>query len=301
MSILIDGATRVLVQGITGFQGRMDTRYCLEYGTRIVAGVTPGRGGDDVHGVPVFNTVKSALAKHPADAAVLYVPVATLKDALAEALDAGIKVILATTENVPRHDAAEMVAAARSSGARLIGFNTNGMVSAGQSKLAGIGGDRAAQIYVPGRIGVVSRSGGMSAEISWTLKRAGLGVSTCVSMGGDPITGMRMVEYIELFDADPETDAIVLFGEPGGTHEQDVAAAIAGGRIQKPVVALISGEFQERYPKGMSFGHVTAMIDKAGDSASEKRRVLAESGATVVDSLDRIPAAVRAKRKGALH
>jgi len=289
MSILIGTATRVLVQGATGAQARFDIRYCLDYGTRIVAGVTPGRGGEMVEGVPVFNTVASALAATGADASAVYVPARGVKDAVMEAVEAGIRVLACFAENVPRHDAAAAVAAARSAGAHMAGFNTNGVISPGRCKLGGIGGDRAAQIYAPGRIGVCSRSGGMSAEICWMLSRAGMGASTCVSMGGDPIVGMRMVEVLKLFEADPETDACVIFGEPGGTHEIEVAAALRSGELRKPVVALIAGQFQERYPAGVSFGHFAAVIKGENDSASAKRRILAAAGARVATSLEEIP------------
>lgn len=292
MSILIDRATRILVQGITGFQGRMDTRYCLAYGSRVVCGVTPGRGGEEVQGVPVYDTVREAVRRHAPNAAVTYVPAAATKDAVREAMAAGLELILGTAENVPRHDAAELAAAARAKGVRLVGFNTNGAISPGRCKLAGIGGDRANDIFVPGRIGVCSRSGGMTAEISWTLKRAGLGVSTAVSMGGDSITGMRMVEIVELFERDAETDAVVVFGEPGTTHEHEVAEAVAQGRVGKPVVALLAGEFQERYPLGASFGHLAAMIERDAESVSAKRRALAAAGVAVVRSLEEIPAAL---------
>lgn len=289
MSILIGTATRVLVQGATGAQARFDIRYCLDYGTRIVAGVTPGRGGEMVEGVPVFNTVASALAATGANASAVYVPARGVKDAVMEAVEAGIRVLACFAENVPRHDAAAAVAAARSAGAHMAGFNTNGVISPGRCKLGGIGGDRAAQIYAPGRIGVCSRSGGMSAEICWMLSRAGMGASTCVSMGGDPIVGMRMVEVLKLFEADPETDACVIFGEPGGTHEIEVAAALRSGELRKPVVALIAGQFQERYPAGVSFGHFAAVIKGENDSASAKRRILAAAGARVATSLEEIP------------
>ena len=196
-------------------------------------------------------------------------------------------------ENVPRHDAAAAVAAARAAEARIVGFNTNGVISPGRSKLGGIGGDRAGEIYAPGRIGVCSRSGGMSAEICWMLSRAGLGASTCVSMGGDPIVGMRMVEVLEMFEADAETDACIIFGEPGGTHELEVAEALRAGRLKKPVVALIAGQFQENYPAGASFGHFAAVIRGENDSASAKRRLLAAAGARVASSLEEIPGLVR--------
>jgi succinyl-CoA synthetase alpha subunit len=293
VSILIDAGTRVVVQGATGTQARFDIRYCLDYGTRIVAGVTPGRGGEEVEGVPVFNTVAAAVGATGANAAAIYVPARAVKDAVLEAVDAGIRVMACFAENVPRHDAALAVAAARAAGARMAGFNTNGVISPGRCKLGGIGGDRAGAIYAPGRIGVCSRSGGMSAEICWTLSRAGLGASTCVSMGGDPIVGMRMAEVLEMFEADPETDACVIFGEPGGTHELEVADAIRGGRLRKPVVALIVGEFQERYPAGVSFGHFAAVIKGENDSASAKRRLLAQAGARVAASLEEIPELLR--------
>jgi succinyl-CoA synthetase alpha subunit len=293
VSILIDRSTRVVVQGITGAQGRFDAKFCLEYGTNIVAGVTPGRGGDVVEGVPVYNTVKAAVAASGANAAAIYVPARGVKDAVIEAAAAGIKVIVASTENVPRHDAAAAVAAARTAGACLVGFNTNGLITPGECKIGGIGGDRPDQIYVPGRIGVCSRSGGMSAELCYTLKQAGYGVSTCVSIGGDPIIGMRMLEYLRLFEADPKTDAIVIFGEPGTTHEQEVAQILATGELRKPVIALVAGVFQEAYGAGISFGHVAAMISGRGDSASEKQALLRDAGARVAGSLEEIPALLR--------
>ena len=293
MSILIDRDTRVLVQGATGTQARFDIRYCLDYGTRIVAGVTPGRGGESVEGLPVFNTVRAAVAATGANASAVYVPARGVKDAVLEAVDAGIRVLACFAENVPRHDAAAAVAAARAAGARIVGFNTNGVISPGRCKLGGIGGDRAGEIYAPGRIGVCSRSGGMSAEICWMLSRAGLGAFTCVSMGGDPIVGMRMVEVLEMFEADPETDACIIFGEPGGTHELEVAEALREGRLRKPVIALIAGQFQENYPLGVSFGHFAAVIKGENDSASAKRRLLVEAGARVAGSLEEMPRLLR--------
>ena len=293
MSILIGTDTRVVVQGATGAQARFDIRYCLEYGTHIVAGVTPGRGGESVEGVPVFNTVSAAVAATSANASAVYVPARAVKDAVFEAVDAGIRVMACFAENVPRHDAAAAVAAARNAGGRMAGFNTNGLISPGRCKLGGIGGDRAREIYAPGRIGVCSRSGGMSAEICAALSRAGLGASTCVSMGGDPIVGMRMAELLALFEADPETDACVIFGEPGGTHEIEVAEAIRSGALKKPVVALIAGQFQENYPAGVSFGHFAAVIKGENDSASAKRKLLAAAGARVAASLGEIPGLLR--------
>ena len=294
MSILIDQNTRVVIQGITGAQARFDVRYCLDYGTRIVAGVTPGRGGEEVEGIPVFNTVATAVAATGANASGVYVPAAAVKDAVLEAVDAGIKVMLCMAENVPRHEASIAVSAARAAGARMVGFNSNGLISPGKCKLGGIGADRCDILYAPGRIGVCSRSGGMSAEICWTLGRAGLGASSCISMGGDPIVGMRMVEILRLFEADPETDACVIYGEPGGSHENEVAAAIASGELKKPVVALVVGAFQENYPAGVSFGHIAAMISGGNDSATAKRAILARAGAHVAKSLEEIVSLLKA-------
>ena len=288
MSILIDDSTRVLVQGITGSQGRFDTKYCVAYGTNIVAGVTPGRGGQDVDGIPVYNTVKSAVEVSGASASVIYVPAPGIKDAVLEAVDARIKVIVALTENVPRHDAAIAVAATRAAGAWLIGFNTNGMVSPGKSKLGGIGGDRANELYVAGRIGVCSRSGGMSAELSAALAAGGYGVSSCISMGGDPIIGNDMVEYARMFEADPDTDAMLFYGEPGSENEQGLARALRDGEITKPVVAMVAGVFQESHPAGLSFGHVAAMIRSADDSASAKQKLLSDSGTHIAHRLGEI-------------
>jgi succinyl-CoA synthetase alpha subunit len=294
VSILIDASTRVIIQGITGAQARFDLQWCLNYGTRVVAGVTPGRGGETVLDIPVYDTVERALRDHPADATVLYVPPLLVKNAVLEAIDGGLRLIAVLAEYVPMHDIVTIVAAARRAGARLIGCNTNGIISPGRSKLGGIGGVDPSEIYAPGRIGVVSRSGGMSAELGLTLKAAGLGISTSVSMGGDAVTGLTMADYLHLFQQDPETDAIVLFGEPGTRNEEEVARQIASGKVTKPVVALIAGRFQEDYPPGMSFGHAAAMINEASQSASAKRAALRAAGARVAAALEDIPTLLRA-------
>ncbi|MBI1988481.1 MAG: CoA-binding protein, partial [Betaproteobacteria bacterium] len=287
--ILIDQATRVIVQGITGGQARFDTEWCIKYGTRIVAGVTPGKHGEVVHGVPVYDTLQSAVAEHPADASVLYVPAAQVKPAALEAIAAGVRLIVVTSEYVPLHDVVHIVAAARAAGVRLVGCNTNGIISPGKSKLGGVGGMDPAEIYPPGRIGVCSRSGGMTAEISLALREGGYGVSTSVAMGGDLVTGMSMAEYLMLFEADPDTDAVVIFGEPGTRNEQEVAELVRAGGVSKPVAALISGAFQEAYPAGMSFGHAAAAINTQDESASAKRRLLQAAGVHVAHALEDIP------------
>ena len=293
MSILIDETTRVLIQGITGAQARVDTERSLEYGTRIVAGVTPGRDGETVCDVPVYDTVKRAQKAHEIDTTVVYVPPAAVREAVMESIDAGIPQILVTAEFVPVQDVLHIVAAARDSGVRLIGCNTNGVISPGRSRIGGIGGANPGEIYVPGRIGVISRSGGMCAEIGLCLKKAGLGISTCVAMGGDQVTGLTMADYINLFQQDQETDAIVLFGEPGTDNEQGVVDLLRVGAVDKPVAALVAGSFQERYPAGVSFGHAAAMIGTDDDTATAKRSALAEAGVTVVQTLEEISGAVK--------
>ncbi len=289
MSILIDETTRVVVQGITGAQARFDTEWCIRYGTCVVAGVTPGKGGEAVHGVPVYDTMQAAMAEHPADASVIYVPAASVKAAVLEAIEAGVKLVLVTSEYVPLHDLVHIVACAREAGVRLVGCNTNGMISPGKSKLGGVGGMNPAEIYTPGRIGVCSRSGGMMAEISLALMDGGYGVSTSVAMGGDLVTGMTMAEYLMLFEADADTDAVVIFGEPGTQNEQEVAELVRAGKVAKPVVALIAGAFQELYPHGMGFGHAAAIINTEGESASAKKRLLQEAGVHVAPALEDIP------------
>ncbi len=293
MSILVDRNTTVVVQGITGGQARFDTEWCIKYGTRIVAGVTPGRGGELVHGVPVYDTVRRAAAEHDINTSVVYVPAHAVKSAVMEAIDAGIRLILVTAEYVPQHDVIHITAAARQAGVRLVGCNTNGIISPGKSKLAGVGGVDPDEIYAAGDIGVLSRSGGMTAEISLALKDSGYGISTSIAMGGDAVTGMKMAEYVKLFQQDPETHAIVIFGEPGTDNEQEVAELLRSRAITKPVVALIAGAFQERYPAGMSFGHAAAMITTGNESASAKRAALAAAGAHIAGALEDIPALVR--------
>ncbi|MPZ46512.1 MAG: succinate--CoA ligase subunit alpha [Betaproteobacteria bacterium] len=293
MSILIDAGTRVLVQGITGNQARFDTEWCLRYGTRIVAGVTPGRGGEEVHRIPVYDTVARAVAQRPADACIVYAPAPMVRPAVLEALDACLQLVVITAEFVPLHDVVHIVAAARSAGATLVGCNTNGVISPGKSKVGGVGGIDPASLYDPGRIGVCSRSGGMTVEISLALRAGGYGISTSVAMGGDRVTGMTMGECLLRFEKDAETDAMVIFGEPGTANEQEVAALLRAGRITKPVVALISGAFQETHPRGMSFGHAAAMIGSDDESASAKRAALAAAGAHIAAALEDIPVLLR--------
>lgn len=289
MSILLDENTRAIVQGITGRQGRFDSENCQRYGTKIVAGVTPGRGGETVLGVPVYNTVRAAVGREAADATVVYVPARQVKDAILEAIEAGIRLIVATSEGLSIQTAAYVVAAARAANVTLVGLNTVGIISPGKSKLGGIGGVDPADIFAPGRIGICSRSGGMTAELALTLKQSGYGISTAVAMGGDAICGRRMVDYVQMFNDDPQTDAIVVYGEPGTRNEIELAEHVRECGLKKPIVAMIAGYFQELYPKGMSFGHAAAMIRSDADSASAKRALLNNCGITVAKSLLDIP------------
>ena len=294
MSILVDERTRVLVQGITGTVGSSDTKLCLEYGTNIVSGVTPGRGGAVVSGVPVFARVAEAVVATGATASVIYAPMRAATDAALEAIDCGLSPIVGIAEDLPRHDAARAVEAARDAGVVLIGFNTNGVISPGKTKLGGIGGSRAAGLFPAGRIGVCSRSGGMSAEIGAALARAGLGVSTCVSMGGEAITGRSMVEYVLMFETDADTDAVVVFGEPGSGNEAGLAAALSAGEITKPVVAMVVGDFLDAYEPGKTFGHVAAIASVDEERAATKRRLLHEAGALIAERVEDVPVLLRA-------
>jgi succinyl-CoA synthetase alpha subunit len=293
VSILVDGSTRVLVQGITGAQARLDTRFALEYGTRVVAGVTPGKGGDNVHGVPVYNTVESALRDHAIDAAVIYVPGPSARDAALESIEAAIRLVLLMPEAIPQHDFAAIYAAAQRSGTRLIGPNSNGVISPGKSKLGGLGGDRPERCFVPGSVGIMSRSGGMAAEIAWTLRRQDIGVSTCVSVGGDGMIGSTFADLLPLFEADEETATVVLLGEPGTTHEENAADVLVAGGFTKPLIAMVVGQFIDDMPEEVSFGHTAAMVSRGRGSPAAKLRRLHESGARIADSLADLPLVVR--------
>ena len=293
MSILVDGDTPVLIQGITGTQGRRHTEYSLEYGTNIVAGVTPGKAGEDVRGIPVFDSVADAVAETGAVASVLYVPARAVPDAVEDAITAGIKLIVGTSEGISRHQAAYFRALTEANGARLVGFNTTGVLSAGKAKLGGIGGEVSEFLYPPGRIGGCSRSGGLTGEIGLAMKQDGYGISTALAMGGDWITGTPMVEYVRLFEADPDTDAIILFGEPGTNNELEVAEHLVANGMKKPIIALLAGRFQENYPPGISFGHAAAMIGNDKQTISAKAKALTDAGAAVISTLEEVPKLLR--------
>jgi succinyl-CoA synthetase alpha subunit len=300
VSILLTQDTTFIVQGITGREAVNLTRECLDYGSKVVGGVTPGRMGREVHGVPVFDTVQQAVENHgsPIHGSVVTVPPAFTKDAVLEALDNGIKLVVVVTERIPRGDVAEMVEFARYFDARIIGPNCLGVIVPGVCKMGGIGGPAkdAAKAYAPGPVGVMSRSGGMTTEISSSLTAAGLGVSTAVSIGGDAIIGSTYAELMPLFEADEQTEAIVIYTEPGGRMEAQLAEWVKENDSRLPIVAFMAGKFMdEEEMQGMSFGHAGTIVEGAEDTAAQKIARLEGAGITVVERIDEIPDAVKEK------
>jgi succinyl-CoA synthetase alpha subunit len=298
MSILIDADTTFIVQGITGREAVNLTRECLDYGAgaKIVGGVTPGRLGRDVHGVPVFDTVQQAVEHHggPIKGSVVTVPPAFTKDAVFEAIDNGIELVVIVTERIPRRDVAQMVELAALRGARIIGPNCLGIIVPDVIKMGGIGGPAkdAQKAYAPGRIGVMSRSGGMTTEISSTLTAAGLGVSTACSIGGDAIIGSTYAELMPLFEADEQTEAIVIYTEPGGRMEAELAEWVRANDSRLPIVAFMAGRFMDEMP-GMSFGHAGTIVEGKEDTATEKIARLGSAGIVVAEEISQIPGLVK--------
>jgi len=263
MSILIDKATRVLVQGITGKIGRTQTKWMLDYGTNIVAGVTPGKGGEVVEGIPVFNTVEEAVAKTGAEASVFFVPPPGVKEAAIETIDAGIKLIVVVTEHIPVHDVMEIREYASDSDAQIIGPTSPGVITVGQAKMGIMPGN----MFTPGRIGVISRSGTLSYEISINLAMAKLGQSTVVGIGADPVVFTSISELLGLFEKDKDTDLVVIIGEVGGIQEEK-AAEFIDRWMTKPVVAYIAGL---NAPEGKKMGHAGAIIQGDGRGTSQSK------------------------------
>jgi succinyl-CoA synthetase alpha subunit len=303
VSILIDQDTTFIVQGITGREAVNLTRECLDYGSRVVGGVTPGRKGRDVHGVPVFDTVAQAVENYGAqiDGSVITVPPAFTKDAVFEAIENEIKLIVIVTERIPRRDVAQMVELAELRGARIIGPNCLGIIVPGVCKMGGIGGPAkdAAKAYAPGPVGVMSRSGGMTTEISSSLTQAGLGVSTAVSIGGDAIIGSTYAELMPYFEADRQTEVIVIYTEPGGRMEAQLSAWVTENKSRLPIIAFMAGKFMDdEEMKGMSFGHAGTIVEGVEDTATEKIARLEAAGIRVLERIDQIPAAVSEKLAG---
>jgi succinyl-CoA synthetase alpha subunit len=276
LSILVDSSTRVVVQGITGREGSFHTRRCIDYGTKVVAGVTPGRGGEKAEGAPVFNTVRQAVAETGANCGLIFVPAPFATDAILEGKDAGLAVIVCITEGIPTQDMVMVKRQLAGSGVRLVGPNCPGVITPGQCK-AGI---MPGEVFSPGNVGVVSRSGTLVYEAVDQLTRLGIGQSTCVGAGGDPIVGTSLREALELFEADPDTAAVVLVGEIGGSQEQE-AAELVGTKMTKPVVAFIAGGTA---PPGRRMGHAGAIIAGDAGTAQAKKEALAQAGATICES-----------------
>ena len=307
MSVLIDAQTTFIVQGITGREAVNLTRECLDYGVgaKVVGGVTPGRRGREVHGVPVFDSVAQAVEHHgaPIRGSVVTVPPAFTKDAVFEAIENGIEIVVIVTERIPRSDVAQMVELAGERGARIIGPNCLGIIVPEVIKMGGIGGPArdAAKAYSAGPVGVISRSGGMTTEMSSTLTAAGLGQSTAVSIGGDAIIGQTYAELMPLFGADEQTEAIVIYTEPGGRMEAQLAEWVVVNESRLPIVAFMAGRFMDEMP-GMSFGHAGTIVEGIQDTATEKIARLADAGIVVAEEISQIPEIVKAKiaeRKGA--
>ncbi len=291
MSILVDANTKVLCQGITGAAGAFHTKGCLDYGTKVVGGVTPGKGGTrDPNGLPIFDTVAEAVAETGADATMIFVPAAFAGDAVAEAVDASIRLVVAITEGIPTLDMVRATRLVAERGALLIGPNCPGVITPGACKIGIMPG----YIHTPGGVGVISRSGTLTYEAVWQLTSRGIGQSTCVGMGGDPVHGLGFVDLLGLFQNDEKTRAVVMIGEIGGTDEESAAAFIAE-HVTKPVVAFIAGRTA---PPGRRMGHAGAIISGGSGTAESKIQALREAGATVVDSPADIGAAV-AERLGA--
>ena len=281
MSILIDKNSRVLVQGITGRQGGFHARLMMEYGTDVVGGVTPGKGGEWFEGKPVFDTMRKAVETTNADVSLVTVPARFAPDAIMEAADAGIQLIVALTEHIPVADMMKVVSFCATRGARLIGPNCPGVMTPGQAKVGII----PAMVAVPGNIGVVSKSGTLTYEVGFAMKNCGLGISTMVGIGGDPVIGTSFVEVLEMFENDPETEKIALLGEIGGSAEI-AAAGYIRNVMTKPVAAFIAGRSA---PPGKRMGHAGAIVDGGEGSAEEKIQALAAAEARVAANPEEIP------------
>ncbi|UCE96192.1 MAG: succinate--CoA ligase subunit alpha [Candidatus Bathyarchaeota archaeon] len=276
MGIIVDRNTRVVVQGITGAQGNFHTRLMLDFGTQIVAGVTPGKGGVKIHGVPVYDTVEEVVLKHRANASIIFVPAPFAADAAHEAMEAGIKVVVVITEHIPIRDSIQIMAHAKQRGVTVIGPNTPGIITPGESKL----GIMPAHIFKQGGVGIASRSGTLTYEIAAELTKRGLGQSTCFGLGGDPIVGLNFVDALKMFEKDIQTNAVVLIGEIGGDVEEQAAEYIATMKYPKNVVAFVAGRTA---PPGKRMGHAGAIVMGKAGTAESKIAAFRNAGVKVAE------------------
>src|SRR5229473_6335876 len=288
MTLLVGKHTRAIVQGITGNQGAFHTRLMVDYGTQIVAGVTPGKGGTVSQGVPVFETVASALEKTDANASIIFVPAPYAKEAGMEAIDAGLNPVVIITEMIPARDSMVLMAYAKEHGATIVGPNTPGVITPGESKIGIMPGD----VFSPGNVGLASRSGTLTYEISQSLTHAGIGQSTCLGIGGDPFTGLNFVDVLKLFREDDSTRSVALIGEIGGSAEEDAARYIKDTGYEKPVVAYVAGRAA---PPGKRMGHAGAIITGSEGTAAAKIESLASAGVKVAEVPSELPNLLRGR------
>lgn len=294
MAILVDKKTRVLIQGITGGEGSRATREMISYGTHVVCGVTPGKGGQSVEAgdqkIPVYNSVAEALKVHPeVNTSLIAVPAQFVKSAALEAIHNKIPVINILTEHVTVQDCAIIYASAKKAGVMVIGPSSVGVMSPGLAKLGAIGSGEVKDVFTPGKVGIISKSGGMTAETSSVLTRNGIGQSTVVGIGGDQIICSDFVDIMKLFKEDPDTEAVVIFGEVGGTYEEQLAEWIIKEKFKKPVIAIIAGEFSEKLPKETVLGHAGAIVSGGKGSYKSKIESLTKAGVYLPKTLEEIP------------
>lgn len=290
MAILVTEKTKVLVQGITGKEGSKVALQIQNYGTKVLAGVTPGKGGQEIHGIPVYNSIKEALENHPGiNTSFVAVPNFACFGAMEEAINAKISLVNVLTEHIPIQDTAKAIAMARKNGVKIVGPSSIGIISPGLGKVGSIGGDDPRGVFRKGSVGVISKSGGMASEVSWILTKNGMGQSTVIGIGGDILEGSSFTDLLEEFEKDPQTESVILFGEIGGTYEEDAAEFIKSGKFTKPVVAFISGLFAETLPQGTKLGHAGAIIYGDKGSYKSKIRSLEEAGVKIAKTPDEIP------------
>lgn len=283
MSILVDEDTKVLVQGITGREASEKVPEMIEYGTDVVAGVTPGKSGEKVAGVPVYDTVREALECHPEiNTSLIYVPPFAAKDAAMEAMENDIELLNIITERIPTKDAWKIYEKAKNKDITVVGPTSVGIITPGEAKLGPIGGNEPEKVYESGKVGVISKSGGMTTETSWVIRQAGYGISTAAGLGGDVIAGTTFEDALKMFEEDEKTEAVVMYGELGGTYEEKAAELVASGEFTKPLVAFIAGKFTENMPS-KKYGHAGAIIRGERGTPTGKEKALEEAGAHVVE------------------